>query len=288
MGDLSKLAGGSGGLPIGAVIEMNLGELEKYETSTGEVWLRSGIVDDEVDNYPEATRDKLPQPSNFNFSIAAVAGNANGVSFDGSHYWVLSNDKAKIFQYDVAGVYTGFSFSIPAQSFGLCWDGTHLCIARTNRVDKYTRAGAFVSYFSATTSTGYAVYIAWCNRTKTYWINYNPGSAQGDTLYEYTQAGGRTGREFVLSTGYQNVNSVCHDGLALWVNRSSVHKKWTEQGVGLKQFFTFQSISLSGLSFFDDRFCGCFSSSIYVFPAIPVVGLADEQRDKNVSYTKVK
>jgi hypothetical protein len=65
-----------------------------------------------------------------------------GITWDGTHFWVVGVTTDAVYKYTSAGVYTGTSFSVASQETfpsGITWDGTHFWVVgdATDKVYKY-------------------------------------------------------------------------------------------------------------------------------------------------------
>ena len=115
-----------------------------YQTDT--VYKYSGTAVNRLADYPDATVNTLGVYSGTSFSVASQDGNSYGITWDGTHFWVVGHGGKRVYKYTSAGVYTGTSFSVSSQeSFpqGITWDGTHFWVIgdSSDSEKKYTSAG---------------------------------------------------------------------------------------------------------------------------------------------------
>lgn len=114
---------------------------------SGEHWLRTGIVDDDLTAYPSAKRTPMEIVTKEKTGLV----NLFHFTWDGSHFWILDYDKRQVTQYDEQWQPTGVSFSAageaPQYASGIFYDGTHLVITSSNRAYKYLVDGTYVSSY---------------------------------------------------------------------------------------------------------------------------------------------
>ena len=223
---LNSLVGGGGGLPINGTTPINTNEA-KYE-SEGVTWLRSGVLETDIVNYPDATVNELVLDTGESFSISGVGADTWGITWDGSHFWVVGPANKKVYKYTVDGTYTGVSFSTSAQSAymrSIAWDGEFFWLTDSTykTVYKYTAAGAYTGFSFSTANEITSVdmnSIAWDGSH--FWVS---GSTIG-TVYKYTDAGVYTGESFPIKDSI----GLTWDGEFFWATNNGEPKlsKYTQ------------------------------------------------------------
>lgn len=87
----------------------------------------------------------------FNFSVANETFSPTGITWNGSHLFVIENQHDKVFSYHPGGEYTGFNFSVSEFSNpqGITWNGSHFLVSGAfTSVHAYTPDGTPDSTFS--------------------------------------------------------------------------------------------------------------------------------------------
>ena len=107
-GDLD-VGGGSGGLPIGFVASL-IGTKKRIEDTSGGVWLKSGVIDDDITLYPDAQVIGLPlgdkiesiylSPSNSTYDCFAYRDNK---------YYTIASTSSVLTESDAKGIATGLT-----------------------------------------------------------------------------------------------------------------------------------------------------------------------------------
>jgi len=206
----------SGGeLPIDAVIPFNLSD-DVCDLS-GKIWLKSGVVETDLAKYPDATVSDVV-PTAINFSAASQETSCMGVTWDGSHFWVVGQVQQKAFKYTALGVYTGTSFSfysqIPSGVSDIHFDGTYFWILgySTDTVFKYNSNGSYagVSFsVSAQDDRPYGITSDDTHLWVTGWINNN--------VHQYNFDGTYTGVSFYAGNEDGRIDGITWDGSHFWV-----------------------------------------------------------------------
>jgi len=80
--------------------------------------------------------------------------NHQGITFDGTDYWIVSQGFNRVYKYNQAGVYQNFSFDISGKettAHGITWDGSYLYVIGTqnNSFLKYDRTGTFLGHLTS-------------------------------------------------------------------------------------------------------------------------------------------
>jgi len=157
-------SGGGGGTPINSYAPFSVAGTSNptgYDATTGlythpdgTFWVKTGFTISGVSStYPDAfTNSGATAYSGFSFSVAGeITSNANDVTFDGTNFYVISETMNRIYQYDTAGVYTGFNFSIGAQNSygrGIANNATNIYMTAGlgDRVWEYDATGTYTGF----------------------------------------------------------------------------------------------------------------------------------------------
>lgn len=91
--------------------------------------------------------------SKWNFSVSSQMDAPYGVTFNGTYFWVTSNDKACIYRYLANGTYDNWYFNVSEHEnspVGIYFDGTYFYFTGTQniKVYKYDANGNYISNFS--------------------------------------------------------------------------------------------------------------------------------------------
>ena len=84
------------------------------------------------------------------FSVAAQETQPQGITWDGTSFWVTGYDTDTVYKYNSAGVYQSVSFSVAAQEavpYSLEWDGTGIVMVGPtyDKVWKYYPVNGVIS-----------------------------------------------------------------------------------------------------------------------------------------------
>ena len=135
-----------------------------YTHPDGTFWVKTGrTISGVTSTYPNAkTNSGATAYSGFNFSAAGQISTTTSipdVTFDGTNFYVSTETTDRIYQYDTAGVYTGFSFSVSAQNGfprGVTNNATNIYMTggTGNRVWKYDATGTYTGFNFAANVAG--------------------------------------------------------------------------------------------------------------------------------------
>jgi hypothetical protein len=136
-----KLGGGGGGSAsqINEVVLLN-DTADLVTLSDGRKYLKGGVFETTLSTYPDASISF--QYLGTSFSVGSQDTAPQGITWDGTHFWVIGYGTDAVYKYTSAGVYTGTSFSVASQETfpsGITWDGTHFWVVgdATDKVYKY-------------------------------------------------------------------------------------------------------------------------------------------------------
>ncbi len=129
------------------------------------------------------------------FSVANEDGNALGITWNGTNFYVYGRENNSVFEYDSDGVYTGFAFSVASESTtqeGITWNGSSFWVAgEPNLVSEYNSTGNFTGFQFSTASEG-AIPSGIAHNGTSFWVVIDDG------VFEYNATGNFTG--FAFST----------------------------------------------------------------------------------------
>jgi hypothetical protein len=135
-----------------------------------------------------------------NFYVGGEQNNIQGVTWNGSHFWVVGESPDVAHLYYSNGTYTGINFGIPDNFLDdIVWDGSYLWALGqlADRVYRYYQNGTYANFnFSVGAQETVALGIGW-NGSSLWVVGENT-----DTVYEYTTNGIYTGTNF--SVGVQS------------------------------------------------------------------------------------
>ena len=187
------------------------GEGDTYTDTAGRVWLKTGVTASAA-TYPGAYSflDDVVY-ANTSFDISNETTFSTGITFDGSHLWVLDQGADAVFKYTTSGTYTGTSFSVANEETtprGITWDGTHFWIVgvNTDTVYQYTAAGVYTGTSFSVSSQETSPYdIVWDGTY--FWV-----CGTSNAVYQYTAAGVYTGTSFSTSGEMSQPYGLAWDG----------------------------------------------------------------------------
>ena len=83
-------------------------------------------------------------PLGTGFSVSSQETDPQGITWDGTHFWVLGDSTDTVYKYTSTGTYTGTGFKTGQSGAltGVAWDGTNFWLLNrsTDRADKYEEA----------------------------------------------------------------------------------------------------------------------------------------------------
>ncbi|SFD72513.1 hypothetical protein [Pseudoalteromonas denitrificans] len=134
----SSAVGGGLSIPVNGVIPMQNGD-NLITLPTGEVLLKSGITNTEVDKYPDAIRVAgVTPPRNLS---GLTSNSAFCMANDGTHIYVCDYIGSKIRKYTLGGAPVAtYPLTHGTGPIGITWDGTHFWVVlhSAKGVFKYT------------------------------------------------------------------------------------------------------------------------------------------------------
>lgn len=136
---------GGGGLPINSVVPLHTRD-KKHTSFDGSVWLRSGVVETSVGDYPHAfvgyegadnpegrwqrfTLDHL-EVGSFGYAGGGITGPTD-ICWDGEFYYVISYSASEVYKFTSLGVYTDVFWKVKDET------DTELPVNRCTGIDFY-------------------------------------------------------------------------------------------------------------------------------------------------------
>jgi len=237
-----KLGGGGGSASqIDEIVFLN-NTADTVTLADGRVYLKGGVIETNLSTYPLADSNYKPTS---NFSVAAQDTNPNGITWDGTYYWVVGQTTYRVYKYNAAGVYQSVSFSVSAQETNLkdiVWDGTYFWVigSASDAVYKYNAAGVYQSVtwsVSAQTSNPYG--ITWDGTY--FWVSDVSGN-----IYKYNSAGVYQSVTFSTYTeDSANGKGITWDGTHLWTVGTTNDKAYQYNTSGVYQNESFSVVPLT-------------------------------------------
>ena len=210
-----KLGGGGGSASqINEIVTLS-NTADTVTLSDERVYLRGGLVA-ASSTYPLATTSLRYLGTNF--SVGSQMTTPTAIAWDGTHFWVVSNDADEVFKYTAAGVYTGTAFNVAGQTInpkGIAWDGTFFWVLDSGGTTyKYNSAGVYQSVSWSPSGVSQPVDIAW-DGTHFYIVDYSQSK-----IFKYNSAGVAV-TNYDVSGQVTNPHGVTWDGTYFWVSSLS-------------------------------------------------------------------
>ena len=114
MGISGSSLGGGGSVPVNGALPLNIGGVNLYNGISGDVYIKTGVVETDVSLYPNAY-------PNFgytgtSFSVGAQDNYPSGIAWDGTHFWVTGDSTDSVYKYVKA---VGYSVASTDSDTGL-------------------------------------------------------------------------------------------------------------------------------------------------------------------------
>jgi len=132
-----KLGGGGGSASqINEIVYLN-DSADTVTLDDGRVYLKGSVYETTVSNYPDAFTSY--QPAGLNFSVASQDTQPNGVTTDGTNFYVVGSQNNKIYKYNSSGVLTWqvTTTSQGSNPTGITWMGSYLWVLLGSSAYKY-------------------------------------------------------------------------------------------------------------------------------------------------------
>ena len=207
-----SLGGGGSASQVNETIDINSAE-NLITLEDGRVYLKGGVTSTDLTTYPDATAELAY--SGVSFSLSGQTTGSRGITWDGSHFFVVDQAANKVFKYTSAGVYTGtqYALSIGANPCGITWDGTYFWVVTVNNNAAYKYNASFVYQnvsFSLTSQGGLPIGIVWDDPY--FWI-----VKSDKVVYKYNASFVYQNVSFNPTPQEANPTSIAWDGTHLWV-----------------------------------------------------------------------
>ena len=209
-----SLGGGGSASQVNETIDINSAE-NLITLEDGRVYLKGGVTETDVATYPDATTEL--GYSGVSFSLSAQTIYSRGITWDGSHFFVVDRIYNKVYKYTAAGVYTGteYALSISNTPNSITWDGTYFWIvtAGNDAVYKYNASFVYqnVTFSLAAVNQLEPSGIVWDGTY--FWISgLNPVA-----IHKYNASGVYQNVSFSPNPQEYNSTSIAWDGTHLWV-----------------------------------------------------------------------
>lgn len=160
--------------------------------------------------------DKTSYRDNW-FDLSGEGNEPLGITWDGTHFWVVDDSITEVSQYSNVGVYTDVHFDVGSQDIypmGLVWDGTYFWMVglNTEEVYQYTSAGVYTSvHFVVGVQDIEPMGITWDGSY--FWV-VGKNTAE---VYQYTVEGVYTNTHFDVGSQDNNPSDITWDGTHFWV-----------------------------------------------------------------------
>jgi hypothetical protein len=237
LGITVKPARGNNSHIIGSLKTLHVDDVDGVHTAAnGDTWLKTGAVETNVGLYPDAKRS-FPAAlqtggvyTTGTFSTTALNINPQGITWDGTHFYIIENTNKRIYKYTAAGVYTNTSFFVGNQvtiAYDVTWDGTNFWVPGGN--------GSVFQYDSSGTYTGFSFVVSTQESSATgitfdgtnLWVI---GTA-ADTAFEYALDGVYTSNNFLVSGQSTSPQGITWDGHYFYVCGSAGVWRYDKDGV---------------------------------------------------------
>lgn len=200
-----------GGLPINSVLPFNF--FDAAVEQGGQTWLKSGTIETDTASYPDAT--VAFGASGVTFDTSAEDTVAQGIAWDGTHFWVCGSANNRVYKYTTAGVYTGVSFLVTGQGTdpqGVTWTGSSFWVAMgsTDTLFQYDASGVYTGVSSSGQVISQLVDVAW-DGTSLWAVD---GGVSG-LVYQFDSLGVATGSSF--DHGVPAPRGITWDGTHFWI-----------------------------------------------------------------------
>lgn len=155
-----------------------------------------------------------------------------GITFDGTYFWLSDFNDNEIYKYTSAGVYvSSFDTNIEtSESTGITWDGTNLWVL--DRIDdevyEYTTSGVYTGeHFDISSESDSAKEITWDGTY--FWIVDNSLAE----VFQYNSTGDYTGTHFDISSEMPtSAYGIAWDGISLWVMHAETDEVYEYNSTG--------------------------------------------------------
>jgi hypothetical protein len=275
----------AGSIPINGAGPLNVGGVIRYQTQFEE-YLRSGIVDTNVNDFPNAKQHIVDANyTNETFSVGGQCGNPTGICFDGQYLWVVDGTNKTVFQYTLAGSYTNVSYDLSAQCNNpVCidFDGTNFWVldGNSNSVFKFAAdfsySGFNFSVANEQTSPGGIgvddLFVYVCGNSP-------------DAVAQYDKQGIATGLNYGVTNQEAGPRAIqAHDGF-VWVvgiGSQKAHQfNYRGEYTNINFDFSNEINNAQGATLAGNKFVILGGFDVCFYEAVFVVGLVEESTDSD-------
>ena len=292
MSTISSLISSGGGSAVNDIKFAN-STANLVTTESDEVWLKGGVTESDTATYPDASTNVAY--SGVSFSLSAQTTNARGITWNGSHFFVVAQTANKVYKYTSAGVYTGTSYALSISNLptGITWDGTYFWVVTTgdNKVYKYNASFVYQSIeFNIATRTTDPSGITY-DGTHLWVVGTN------ENVSKWTTSGTDTGVNFSVTAQENNPKGVAWDGTHLWIAGSQYETafQYTTAGsyTGLNFSAASQSSNTGGLLSVGNDFWVIDQSSKAAYKYTQVIGVTNNASASQIAngrqnYVRIK
>ena len=289
MSNFSDFIGGGSASVINETIDINSAE-NLITLDDGRVYLKGGVTETDTTTYPDAT--SALAYSGTNFSLSAQLTSANGVSFDGTSFWIMTSG-GTAYKYNSAGVYQNLTFSVTSQTANpqdIFWDGSHLWVLGYTQqaLFKYNSSGVYQNVSVAVNYSSFSGRGATWDGT-----HYYVCDSSANKVVKFTASGYVS--EF--STANQTINgnmAITWDGTYLWVVDSGTDTMFAYSTSGVYQNLSLnirpQEATPMGLAAYNKDFYLTGTAEHKVFKYSPQIGVGSQGGTEygNQNYVRIK
>jgi len=248
-------------------------------TESGEKWLKSGVTETSVSDYPNAsTVISTIANGSFNFSAASAP---KGIVAIGSDIWVLYSASMQKFA-NTGGsalITIGTLGGSETNARGLGYDGTHLYVVgdQYDWVARYNTAGVYLNSSFSTTPSSSPRSAAWDGS------HFHVSQYSNNTVYKITAAGVYSGQSYTVQAS--GCSLTVADGYIYAMRADSTIDKYSTGGVFINTLAGYSFVSgvagnssntaYTGITYDGSNFWICVLSNekAYKFTTTKVVGL---------------
>ena len=239
------LGGGGSASQINEVVTLN-NDTDTVTLADGRVYLKGGVFETTTSTYPLASSSM--QQIGVNFYVGAEDIYPQGVTWDGTFFWVIGTQGDEALKYSSAGVYQSVAWSTATQTvnpYAITWDGTSFWVMdNVGVVFKYNASGVYqsVSWSTATETGGSVGDIEWDGTF--FWVTGTTNQA----VYKYNSTGVYQSVSWSTAGETTQPTGIAWDGTSFWVCDRVDERllKYNSSGVYQNAFVTLEELNASG------------------------------------------
>ncbi len=161
---------------------------------------------------------------NWNFSVSAQDNTGEGITTNGTHFWIVGNQNRRVYRYMANGTYDNWFFSVITQAlipYGITTNGTHFWVVDTNskRVYRYRADGTYDNWNFSVSAQDTALQGITTNGTH-FWIM---GDIT-DRVYRYMANGTYDNWNFSVNAQTTGPSDITTNGTHFWVVSSTIDR----------------------------------------------------------------